>query len=37
MLITDSDLAIPERTQNVVTLPDEDFDKVVRADLELIK
>jgi hypothetical protein len=37
MLITDYDLAILETTQNVVILPDEDFDEVVRADLQLIK
>ncbi|MCI23205.1 hypothetical protein A2U01_0044383, partial [Trifolium medium] len=29
--------AIPETTQKVMILPDEDFDEVVRADLQLIK
>ncbi|MCI79583.1 hypothetical protein A2U01_0100854, partial [Trifolium medium] len=37
MLSTDSGRAIPETTQKVMILPDEDFDEVFRADLQLIK
>ncbi|MCI55021.1 hypothetical protein A2U01_0076271, partial [Trifolium medium] len=37
MLSTASGRAIPETTQNVMILSDEDFDEVVRADLQLIK
>ncbi|PNX64697.1 hypothetical protein L195_g054150 [Trifolium pratense] len=37
MLSTDSGRAIPETTQKVMILPDEYFDKVARADLQLIK
>ncbi|MCH79699.1 hypothetical protein A2U01_0000453 [Trifolium medium] len=28
---------IPETTQKVVIVPDEDFDEVVRADLQVLK
>ncbi|MCI08167.1 defensin-like protein, partial [Trifolium medium] len=37
MLSTDSGRAIPETTQKVRILSDEDFEEVVRADLQLIK
>jgi hypothetical protein len=37
MLSTDSSRPIPDTTQQMMILPDEDFDEVVRADLQLIK
>jgi hypothetical protein len=37
MLSTDFGRPISETTQNVMILSDEDFDEVVRADLQLIK
>jgi hypothetical protein len=37
MLSTDSGRPIPDTTQQMMILPDEDFDEVVRADLHLIK
>jgi hypothetical protein len=36
-LSIDSDRPIPNTTQHMMILPDEDFDEVVRADLQLIK
>ncbi|PNX84066.1 hypothetical protein L195_g040119 [Trifolium pratense] len=37
MLSVDSGRAIPDTTQNILILPNEEFDEVVRADLQLIK
>ncbi|MCH95218.1 hypothetical protein A2U01_0016193, partial [Trifolium medium] len=37
MLSDDSGCAIPETTQKVVIVSDEDFDEVVRADLQVFK
>jgi hypothetical protein len=37
LLSTDFDQAIPKTTLKVMILSDEDFNEVVRADLQLIK
>jgi hypothetical protein len=36
-LSTDSGQHIPDTTQQMMILPNEDFDDVVKADLQLIK